>query len=567
MSNSEETEKQDENSLQLTYNIAQNPPWGLSIFLGLQHYLAMFGGVLSVPLLLAPMMCVNDPVVTGELINTIFFMSGIATLMQTCLGNRLPIVQGSTFSYIVPTFALLSLPQFQCPVGFKENPTNSTFNGIWKIRMREIQGAVMVSSLVQMIIGFTGLIGFLLRFIGPITIAPTITLIGLSLFPVSSSYAGAHWGVAALTIIILVICSQLLVDVKVPLPAYSKSKGLHKIRVAIFSLFPVLFAVAGGWILSAILTSTGSILPGSRARTDLRSSVLSKSLWFRVPYPGQWGTPTVSIAGVFGMCAGVIAGILESIGDYFACARLSGAPTPPSHAMNRGIAVEGVACFLAGAVGTGNATTSFSQNIGVIGTTKVGSRRVVQVGALLTIALALVGKFGAIFSTIPDPVIGGVFCCMFGLITAVGISNLQYVSLNSVRNLFIVGFSIIMGMVIPDYLRKNPGAIEIGVTEINQVISVLLSTSMAIGGLIAFTLDNIIPGTAEERGIRKWRDLGSESSKASNVASIHVYDLPFGFANKWKISKYLPFLPHYDEENNFDIPAENTVNMVDLMKE
>jgi nucleobase transporter 1/2 len=93
---------------------------------------------------------------------------------------------------------------------------------------------------------------------------------------------------------------------------------------------------------------------------------------------------------------------------------------------------------------------------------QVGSRRVVQFGALLTITLALVGKFGAIFSTIPDPVIGGVFCCMFGLITAVGISNLQYINLNSVRNLFIVGFSIIMGMVIPDYMRQNPGAIETG---------------------------------------------------------------------------------------------------------
>ena len=59
------------------------------------------------------------------------------------------------------------------------------------------------------------------------------------------------------------------------------------------------------------------------------------------------------------------------------------------------------------------------------------------------IIFAVIGKFGAIFVTIPDPVIGGVFCCVFGLITAVGISNLQYVDLNSVRNLFIVGFSII----------------------------------------------------------------------------------------------------------------------------
>lgn len=71
------------------------------------------------------------------------------------------------------------------------------------------------------------------------------------------------------------------------------------------------------------------------------------------------------------MFSGVIAGILESIGDYYACAKLAGGPTPPSHALNRGIGMEGVACFLAGAIGTGNGTTSFSQNVAAIGITKV----------------------------------------------------------------------------------------------------------------------------------------------------------------------------------------------------
>ena len=78
------------------------------------------------------------------------------------------------------------------------------------------------------------------------------------------------------------------------------------------------------------------------------------------------------------------------------------------------------------------------------------------------IILALFGKFGALFSTIPKPVIGGVFCCMFGMITAVGISNLQYVNLNSVRNLYIIGFSLILGLVIPNYIETNPKTIETG---------------------------------------------------------------------------------------------------------
>lgn len=86
---------------------------------------------------------------------------------------------------------------------------------------------------------------------------------------------------------------------------------------------------------------------------------------------GQWGLPTVSVAAVFGMLAGVLASAIESIGDYYACARLAGARPPPVHAMNRGIAIEGLGCILAGLWGSGNGTTSYSENIGAIGVTKV----------------------------------------------------------------------------------------------------------------------------------------------------------------------------------------------------
>ena len=81
--------------------------------------------------------------------------------------------------------------------------------------------------------------------------------------------------------------------------------------------------------------------------------------------------PTVSVSSVLGMMAGVLASTMESIGDYYACARLSGAPPPPTHAINRGIAVEGIGCILAALWGTGNGTTSYSQNIAALGITKV----------------------------------------------------------------------------------------------------------------------------------------------------------------------------------------------------
>ena len=56
-------------------------------------------------------------------------------------------------------------------------------------------------------------------------------------------------------------------------------------------------------------------------RTDIRTKVISDAKWFRMPYPGQWGVPTVTLAGAIGMMSGIISLIVESIGDYHACAR------------------------------------------------------------------------------------------------------------------------------------------------------------------------------------------------------------------------------------------------------
>ncbi len=62
----------------------------------------------------------------------------------------------------------------------------------------QIQGAIAVAALFQVFIGMTGLVGVLLRFIGPLAIAPTIALIGLSLFGAAADFCAKHWGIAAL---------------------------------------------------------------------------------------------------------------------------------------------------------------------------------------------------------------------------------------------------------------------------------------------------------------------------------------------------------------------------------
>ncbi|KAM5255623.1 solute carrier family 23 member 1-like [Ctenodactylus gundi] len=458
---------------------------------------------------------------------------------------------------------MLSLPAWKCPewtLNASQVDTSSPeFIEEWQKRIRELQGAVMVASCVQMLVGFSGLIGFLMRFIGPLTIAPTISLVALPLFDSAGGDAGIHWGISSMTIFLIVLFSQYLKNIAVPVPVYGGEKKCHTSKFYLFQVYPVLLALCFSWLVCFILTVTNALPSaptayGYQARTDTRGSVLSQAPWFRFPYPGQWGLPTVSLAGVFGIIAGVIASMVESVGDYYACARLVGAPPPPKHAINRGIAIEGFGCLLAGAWGTGNGTTSYSENVGALGITRVGSRMVIVAAGCVLLLMGVFGKIGAAFATIPTPVIGGMFLVMFGVISAVGISNLQYVDMNSARNLFIFGFSTYCGLAIPNWVNKNPEKLQTGILQLDQVIQVLLTTGMFVGGFLGFLLDNTIPGSREERGLLAWSQI-HEGSEETTKAS-EVYCLPWGIGTKFWISsctQALPFWPRLDHSEQSEV--------------
>uniref|UniRef100_A0A672MGR3 Solute carrier family 23 member 2 n=1 Tax=Sinocyclocheilus grahami TaxID=75366 RepID=A0A672MGR3_SINGR len=535
------TDSIDARRMDMIYTIEDTPPWYLCVFLGLQHYLTCFSGTIAVPFLLAEAMCVGfDQWATSQLIGTIFFCVGITTLLQTTLGCRLPLFQASAFAFLAPARAILSLDKWKC------NATGTCHTHTLMSPLSHIQGAIIVSSLIEVIIGALGLPGILLKYIGPLTITPTVTLIGLSGFQAAGERAGKHWGIAMLTIFLVLLFSQYARNIQLPLPIYKSKKGWTSYRLQLFKMFPIIMAILVSWFLCFIFTVTDVFPPekdkyGFYARTDARQGILAAAPWFKIPYPFQWGLPTVTAAGVIGMMSAVVASIIESIGDYYACARLSCAPPPPVHAINRGIFMEGLSCVLDGIFGTGNGSTSSSPNIGVLGITKVGSRRVIQYGAALMLLLGMVGKFSALFASLPDPVLGALFCTLFGMITAVGLSNLQFVDLNSSRNLFVLGFSIFFGLVLPSYLKGNP--LVTGIVQIDQVLNVLLTTAMFVGGSVAFVLDNTIPGTPEERGICKM-NRGNGVSKRDRMES---YDLPFGmdFLRRHRIFQYLPISPTF----------------------
>ena len=497
----------------LIYGIDDKPPIVETAVLGFQHYLTMFGSTVAIPLILSEPLGLSDkPVELGYLIATMFFVSGITTLLQTTWGNRLPIIQGGTFSFLAPTFAICGMAAVATQ-GFD-------------VRIQHVQGAIILGALVEIVVGATGLVGLLLRFVGPITIAPTIALIGLALFKFGAPIAGAHWPIGGLTIVLIILFSQIL-------------RKTHRA----FELYPILMAIllawgaCGlgtllGWFPGETVGAGGEVIAAHPSHASLAN--LQNAPWFRIPYPFQWGLPQFGFAAFVGMFAGYLASMVESIGDYYACARMSGAPVPDKKTVNRGILVEGIGCLIAGIMGTGNGTTSYSENIGAIGLTRVGARRVVQAGAIIMIVLGMVSKFGALFTTIPSPVVGGMYCAMFGMIASVGLSNLQFVNLNSARNLFIIGFAFFMGLSVPEYFGANPVewtpdfyvaaqavatmAAETGekldvVTSmlillpesLSNIVNTLGTTGMAVGAFIALILDNIVPGTDEERGIHAFQ--------------------------------------------------------------
>ena len=109
-----------------------------------------------------------------------------------------------------------------------------------------------------------------------------------------------------------------------------------------------------------------------------------------------------------------------------------------------------------------------------------------------------------------------------------------------------------------------------GVPELDQIITVLLQTHMAVGGLAGFILDNTVPGSPEERGLVAWRkQVSSEQGSETEMrASYTIYNLPFGGQrlSKYKVAKYLPFIPYKPQNNAARILNKETKPTVPGLK-
>ncbi|MBA0790376.1 hypothetical protein Gohar_015033, partial [Gossypium harknessii] len=413
----------------LEYCIDSNPSWAETILLAFQNYILMLGTSVMIPTLLVPAMGGTDRD-KALVIQTLLFVAGINTVLQALFGTRLPAVIGGSYAYVIPVAYIINDPSLQrisdrhdvscllhllINIGSKKSAMETlhvvpisasfyiplrvlSFDSLFKNRtfsfardnlkevsshviglqrfiqtMRAIQGALVIASSIQIILGYSQVWGLFSRFFSPLGMSPVVALVGLGLFQRGFPLLGNCVEIGLPMLLLVIGVSQYL-------------KHVRPLRdIPIFERFPILICGTIIWIYSLILTAGGAyhnkpIATQISCRTD-RANLISTAPWFKFPYPLQWGPPTFSAGHSFAMMSAVLVSMVESTGAYKAASRLAIATPPPAYVLSRGIGWQGIGIMLDGLFGTVTGSTVSVENVGLLGLTRVGSRRVVQISA------------------------------------------------------------------------------------------------------------------------------------------------------------------------------------------
>ncbi|KAL1160921.1 hypothetical protein V6Z11_A07G097300 [Gossypium hirsutum] len=360
--------------------------------------------------------------------------------------------------------------------------------------MRAIQGALVIASSIQIILGYSQVWGLFSRFFSPLSMSPVVALVGLGLFQRGFPLLGNCVEIGLPMLLLVIGVSQYL-------------KHVRPLRdIPIFERFPILICGTIIWIYSLILTAGGAyrnkpIATQISCRTD-RANLISTAPWFKFPYPLQWGPPTFSASHSFAMMSAVLVSM-----------------------------VEGIGIMLDGLFGTVTGSTVSVENVGLLGLTRVGSRRVVQISAGFMMFFSIFGKFGAVFASIPFPIFAALYCVLFGLVGSVGLSFLQFTNMNCMRNLIITGLSLFLGISIPQFFNQywNPshrGLAHTNAAWFNAFVNTVFSSPAMVGLTVAVILDNTIEveKSKKDRGMPWWVKFRTFRGDNRNE---EFYTLPF----------------------------------------
>ena len=389
-----------ESTVNLLLDVDQRPSTGKGILLSFQHVFAMFGATILVPLIL------------GMPVSVALFASGVGTLIyMIATGFRVPVYLGSSFAFITAM----------------------------SLAMKELGGDVSAAQTGVILTGFIYvLVAAGVRFAGtkwidkllpPIIIGPMIIVIGLGLAGSAVTNAGlvadGNWKNALVAVVTFLIA------------AFINTKGKGFLRI-----IPFLFAIIGGYLFALTL-----------GLVDF--TPVLKANWFEIPgfylpfstggafeeYNLYFGPETIAILPI------AIVTISEHIGDHTVLGQICGRQFLKEPGLHRTLLGDGIATSVSAFLG-GPANTTYGENTGVIGMTRIASVSVIRNAALIAIALSFLGKFTALISTIPNAVLGGMSILLYGVIASNGLKVLikERVDFGQMRNLIIASAMLVLGL-------------------------------------------------------------------------------------------------------------------------
>lgn len=441
----------------LLLDVNEKPTIGKWIILAIQHVFAMFGATILVPIL------VNSSAGTEVLtIPVALATSGIGTLIYIlCTKGRSPVYLGSSFAFIAPLAA-----------AYLKGGISGAMTGI------------MVVGLIYVI--FATLIHFIgkdwiHKLLPHVVIGPMIMIIGLGLAPNAISQIGLgtdtqiEWKGVIVALITFLTTAIVMV----------RGKGFLKI-------VPFLIGIVVGYIVSICL--------GLVDFTPVAEAAFFSMPNFILPFVNY--TPNFSALLTIAPIALVT--MAEHIGDHTALSSIIGKDLLKNPGLDRTLLGDGIATFVAGMLG-GPANTTYGENTSVVGMTKVASVWVIGLAAIIAICLAFLGKFTAIISTIPNPVLGGVSLLLYGFISVNGLKVLieNHIDFGKPKNIVVASTMLVLGL--------GGAAISIVSGDLSVTIS-----GMSLAAIVGILLNLLLPDEKENSTEEKQTDENKEVAEASN---------------------------------------------------
>ena len=383
------------------------PQMSKALPLALQHVVAMIVGCVTPAIIVAGAVGGNSLSAKDRviLIQASLVVSALSTLIQLfpigkkngfTLGSGLPMIMGVSFAYVPSMQAIAE--------GY----------GI-----SSILGAQIIGGIVAFVMGI--LVKKIRVFFPPLITGTVVFTIGLSLYPTAINYmaGGAssktygswqNWVVAIITLIIVTALNHY-------------GKGVWK-------LASILIGIIAGYIVALFF-----------GMVDFSS--VSSAAFFQLPKPMHFGikfepSACVAIGILFAINA------VQAIGDFSATTTGSMDRMPTDEELTGGIVGYGISNIFCAFFG-GLPTATYSQNVGIVSTTKVVSRVVMGLAAAILLAAGLIPKFSSLLTTIPYCVLGGATISVFASITMTGIKLITTEPMDF-RNTTVVGLAVAVGM-------------------------------------------------------------------------------------------------------------------------